>query len=246
MSQRSVLCHLVAGAFVACSSGQREAGDSSPQLALTAAPAAVFVGERTQLTVRVEHTATLLRDGRVLIAGGLTCCQEPNPSPDFWANSAEIYDPATDAFTATGSMSAGRGLHAAALLPDGRVVISGGNGNDPAPFPLGTEIFDPATGQFSASSDLQAPRDSHAAVPLTDGRVLVIGGETPPDLAGRVGVGVPGTEIFDPATGRSSAGPMLGAAFYAATVTMLSNGKVLIFGGQDAGGFPQSAAALFE
>ncbi|TMA72579.1 MAG: hypothetical protein E6J67_18950 [Deltaproteobacteria bacterium] len=200
----------------------------------------------SMLHVRVGHTATLLRDGRMLIAGGLTCCQEPNPSPEFWASTAEIYDPATDAFTATGSMIAGRGLHAAALLPDGRVLISGGDGNDPAPFPLGTEIFDPATGQFSASGDLQAPRDSHSAVSLTDGRVLVIGGERPPDLAGRVGVGVPATEIFDPATARWSAGPMLGAAFYAATVTMLSNGKVLIFGGQDAGGFPQSAAALFE
>jgi len=61
-----------------------------------------------------------------------------------------------------------------------------------------------------------------------------------------VQVGVRATEIFDSATGRWSAGPLLEAAFYAATVTMLSNGKVLIFGGQDAGGFPQSAAALFE
>ena len=88
-------------------------------------------------------------------------------------------------------MSAGRGLHAAALLPDGRVLISGGNGNDPVPFPLGTEIFDPATARWSP-------------------------------------------------------GPTLGRAFFAATVTMLSNGKVLVFGGQDAGGFPQPAAALFE
>jgi len=198
------------------------------------------------LNVRVGHTATLLRDGRVLIAGGLSCCQVPNPSPEFYASSAELYDPATDAFAQTGPMSSARGNHAAALLPDGRVLISGGDGNDPAAPPLGTEIFDPASGQFSSAGDLQAPRDSHSEVTLTDGRVLVIGGEVPPELVGRVGVGVSVTEIFDPASGRWSAGPALNPAFYAATVTMLSNGKVLVFGGEDAGGSPQAAAALFE
>jgi len=198
------------------------------------------------LHVRVLHTATLLADGRVLVAGGLTCCQVPNPSPEFYASTAELYDPATDRFTATGSMSVPRGGHTAALLPDGRVLIAGGDGNDPAPSPLGTEIFDPVTGQFSSGGDLQTPRDSHSAVTLTDGRVLIIGGEVPPELARRVGVGVPATEIFDPATGMWSAGPVLDPAFYAATVTMLSNGKVLVFGGQDAGGSPQAAAALFE
>jgi len=81
---------------------------------------------------------------------------------------------------------------------------------------------------------------------LTDGRVLVIGGEVPPELAGRAEVAVKATEIFDPKTGRWSAGPVLDPAFFAATVTMLGNGKVLIFGGQDAAGFPQAAAALFE
>jgi hypothetical protein len=74
----------------------------------------------------------------------------------------------------------------------------------------------------------------------------VIGGEVPPELVGRVGVGVSATEIFDPATARWTAGPALSPAFYAATVTMLSNGKVLVFGGEDAGGSPQAAAALFE
>jgi Galactose oxidase, central domain len=201
-------------------------------------------GEITQL--RAAHTATLLRDGRVLLAGGLTCCQEPNPSPQFFADTAEVYDPASDTFTATGTLGAARGLHAAALLPDGRVLLTGGDGNDPGHPPLSTEIYDPATGQFSPAGDLQAARDSHAAVALTDGRVLVIGGEVPPGVAGSVGVGVLSTEIFDPATGRWSAGPVLDPAFYAATVTLLANGKVLVFGGEDPGGFPQSAAALFE
>jgi hypothetical protein len=195
---------------------------------------------------RQQHTATLLRDGRVLVAGGLTCCQVPNPSPEFIANTAEIYDPATGRFTETGSMATGRGSHAAALLPDGRVLISGGDGNDSDPNPLGTEIYDPATGQFSRGGNLMAARDTHSAVTLADGRVLVIGGEVPPSLAGRVGIGVPSTEIFDPVTSRWSPGPALSPAFFAATVTMLSNGKVLVFGGEDHSGSPQSAAALFE
>ena len=201
---------------------------------------------RGMLQVRVLHTATLLHDGRVLIAGGLSCCQDPNPSPEFFSGTAEIYDPATDAFTPTGSMKLPRGGHAAALLFDGRVLISGGNGNDPDLGPLNTEIFDPAIGEFTPGGDLQAARDSHSAVTLTDGRVLVIGGEAVPQLAGRVGVGVHSTEIFDPAQGRWSEGPRLDAAFYQATVTMLRSGKVLIFGGQDAGGFPQAAVAIFE
>ena len=196
------------------------------------------------LHVRAGHTATLLLDGRVLIAGGITCCRAPAAS--FFTDSAEIYDPATNGFTATGSMHDARGLHAAALLRDGRVLITGGDGNDPATPPLGTEIFDPATGGFGPASDLLAPRDSHSAVTLTDGRVLVLGGQVPPQVAGQAGVGIPASEIYDPATGRWSEGPMINRAFYNATVTMLANGKVLVFGGEDLGGFPRPNAAVFE
>src|SRR5262249_2830089 len=153
-----------------------------------------------------------LKDGRVLVVGGLSCCQFPNPSAEFFTNTAEIYDPALDRFTPVGSMAVARGGHSAALLPDGRVLIAGGS-NDPEVAPLGTEIFDPAPGQFSPAGDLQAARDSHAAVTLTDGRVLVIGGEAPPEATGRSGVGVPATEIFDPSTGRWTAGPSLDPAF---------------------------------
>jgi hypothetical protein len=197
--------------------------------------------------VRVVHTATLLHDGRVLVAGGLSCCHDPpDPTFDFYSLTAEIYDPSTDTFSATGTLKVARGIHAAAVLPDGRVLISGGNGTAPDISPLNTEIFDPATGQFSPGGDLRTPRDSHAAVTLTDGRVLVIGGELPPDLSGFVGAGVPASEIFDPATGRWTDGPTLQPAFFGATVTMLTNGKILIFGGQDTAGFPQAAAAIFE
>jgi Galactose oxidase, central domain len=198
------------------------------------------------LHFRQGHTATPLRDGRVLVAGGFTCCDPANPGQFFFANTAELYDPGSDTFTATGTLGAGRGAHAAALLSDGRVLLTGGDGNDPDHPPLGSEIYDPATGRFSPAGDLQTARDSHAAVALTDGRVLVIGGQVPPGAAGSSGVPVLATEVFDPAAGRWSTGAVLDPAFHAATVTLLANGKVLVFGGEDPGGFPQSAAALFE
>jgi len=186
---------------------------------------------------RALHGATLLPDGRVLISGGLTCCQ-PGDTPAFTADSAELYDPAADAFASTGSMAAGRFAHASALLPDGRVLVAGGNG-DAVP-PLGTEIYDPSTGEFSPAGDLATARSGHSAVRLTDGRVLIVGGIAPDGSA----VGT--TEIYDPAAGRWSSGPTLDAPSARATVTLMDNGKVLIFGGEDRNGFPQANAALFE
>jgi hypothetical protein len=196
--------------------------------------------------VREAHAATLLRDGRVLVTGGVTCCGTDASNPIFISNTAELYDPQSGSFAETGSMAAARFLHAAVLLADGRVLVTGGHGADPAAPPLRTEIYDPATGRFSPAGDLQAARDSHAAVALTDGRILVIGGEVPPALAGVSGKGIPSTEIFDPGTGLWSAGPTLDSSFFAATITMLQSGKVLVFGGQDTGGSPQAAAALVE
>ena len=185
------------------------------------------------LVPRVEHSATLLRDGRVLLAGGLT-------SPgQFFTGAAEIYDPATDVFVATGSMASARGFHSAVLLADGRVLIAGGLGNASAVSPLNTEVFDPATGRFSPGGDLASARDSFSAIALTDGRVLVVGGE---DLTGAA---VSQSEIFDPVAGRWTAGPALSNAALGATVTLLTNGKVLIFGGENA--FPPSPdVTLFE
>jgi len=190
------------------------------------------------LLPRVEHSATLLRDGRVLIAGGVTCC---NQTGEFFTESAEIYDPATDAFVATGSLGAPRGLHAAALLPDGRVLIAGGFADVAGTPRLSTEIFDPATGRFTPSGDLADARFSFSAVPLTDGRVLVVGGKDP-----STGISVSQTQIFDPVANRWNAGPVFPDATFAATFTLLTSGKVLVFGGEGANGFPQPVVMLFE
>jgi Kelch motif/Galactose oxidase, central domain len=197
-------------------------------------------------TARRLHTVTLLRDGRVLIAGGFVCCVvEGQTASETASASAELYDPATGNFTPTGSMAVARGLHQATLLPDGRVLMSGGFGpptSPEIPGPEHAEVYDPVTGTFASAGDLQVGRFLHSAILLTDGRVLVVGGVTEPGDRGAVVL----AEIYDPATNAWSPGPTLQMAWPGATATLLGNGKVLIFGGENASGFPEPTTLLFE
>jgi hypothetical protein len=190
------------------------------------------------------HTVTLLHDGRVLIAGGLVCCVvDGNTVSETATASAELFDPATGAFTPTGSMAVPRGLHQATLLPDGRVLLSGGVAFAPAtPGPERAEIFDPATGTFSPAGDLRTSRSLHSAVLLTDGRVIVIGGVA--SLGDRSSVAL--TELYDPAANAWAPGPTLRQSPRGATVTLLGNGKVLVHGGENTSGFPERSTFLFE
>jgi hypothetical protein len=97
------------------------------------------------------------------------------------------------------------------------------------------EIYDPATGQFTAAGVMQEGRGRHCAILLTDGRALVLGGVWATTT----------TDIFDPTSGIWSPGPVLAPAPFA-TATLLQNGRVLIFGGEDAQGFPSATVMLFE
>src|SRR5262249_28387836 len=124
---------------------------------------------------RYGRTATLLRNGKVLLAGG---------ADDFGRHrNAELYDPSSGTFTATGDMNIGRAWHTATLLPDGTVLIAGGeteNCGDRGCFFAGTtastEIFDPSTGTFRAITNMNARRELHTATLLNNGRVLIAGG----------------------------------------------------------------------
>jgi hypothetical protein len=195
-------------------------------------------------TERRLHTVTLLRDGRVLIAGGFVCCiVEGQTARETATGAAELFDPATGRFTPTGSMAVPRALHQATLLPDGRVLMSGGFGDSAGtPGPEHAEFYDPATGTFSAAGDLQAGRSLHTAILLTDGRVLAVGGVASPGDRSAVAL----TELYDPATNAWSPGPTLQAAFPGASATLLGNGKVLVFGGESASGFPVGSTLLFD
>jgi hypothetical protein len=185
------------------------------------------------LTARRGHTATRLADGRVLIAGGITCC---DATGEILADTAELYDPVGGVFAPTGSMATPRAFHAAALLADGRVLVTGGFAATDGSTTASAEVYDPATGRFSPGGAMQVGRIVHSAILLTDGRVLALGGLQASEA----------TDVFEPTEGRWSPGPILSPAWGASTVTLLRNGKVLVFGGENVSGFPVSTAMLYE
>jgi CSLREA domain-containing protein len=143
----------------------------------------------SMVTARDQATATLLADGRVLIVGGLLTVG----GSDTILSSAEIYDPATNSFTATGSMASARYDHTATLLVNGKVLIAGSGPNSLAP--ASAELFDPETGLFTATGSLITGRGAHTATLLGVGGVLLAGGE---DAAGTA---LASAEIYNPGTG---------------------------------------------
>jgi len=170
---------------------------------------------------RYGQAATLLADGRVLVAGGA------GQSADL--ASAELFDPKTGRFAATGSMAQARYDLTATLLSGGKVLVAGGW------YERGTlasaELFDPKTGRFAATGSMVQSRSDHTATLLADGRVLMAGGDQ--NLVGPLGSGdvLASAELYDPRTGQySDAGAMTQARDYQ-TATPLRDGSVLVAGG---------------
>lgn len=170
----------------------------------------------SNMTVRRSvHTATLLLDGKVLIAGGYI-------GGDGNIASAELFDPATSNFVAVGSMSTARSSHSATLLPDGKVLVSGGFNGE---YLDTTEIYDPSTKQFSTGPRMTSPRSGHIATAFKDGTVLFAGG---------VGTGwtfLKSAEIYDPLTKRFTAVSDMSVPRESHTATLLNDGRILIAGG---------------
>jgi len=232
------------------------------------------------------HSATLLADGRVLIAGGQHYLPYPTPPPEVFLQSltsAEIYDPASATFTLTGSMHQDRTGHAASRLPDGRVLVVGGTMTwpdqpgygeclasaeiyDPASgaFSMtasmadircdlwcgtapvlanGTvliasnaenraELYDPASATFSPTGNMVEARGAASVTKLSDGRVLVAGGWRY-ELSVGGAITLPSAEIYDPATGTFSATAAMNSPRQQHTATLLPDGRVLATGGWD-------------
>jgi hypothetical protein len=177
-----------------------------------------FVPAGKMANSRVGHTATLLPDGRVLVTGGYDCAAYPCV-PQILA-AAELFDPVTGVFTPTGSMAVGRIEHTATLLPNGRVLVAGGNNNGTL---ATTELFDPLNGTFTAAANMTGPRELHSATLLANGKVLLVGG---------YGEGMLDTaEMFDPINGTFTAAGSMSTARESHTATLLPNGTVLIAGG---------------
>jgi hypothetical protein len=173
---------------------------------------------------RQGHTATLLSDGRVLIAGGQTTGNTDVPV-------AELYDPATGQFTTTGAIPDRRYEHKAVLLGDGRVLLVGGNWNTTAGL-----IYTPSTGQFTTVGPVETRQDLAIAL-LANGKVLVAGGTL---------VGSGKEQLFDPSTDTFSPTGSLKTARSSHTATTLANGKVLIEGGMSLLYQPATTSELYD
>jgi hypothetical protein len=177
-----------------------------------------FVLTGSMTSAREEHTATLLNNGMVLIAGGA------NAGGNVPNAEAELYDSATGSFTPTGSMTSARYYHTATLLNNGMALIAGGD--KAGTFLAGAELYSLATGTFTGTGSMIRARAQHTATLLNDGNVLVAGGYNP----GTGGV-LNDAELYDPATGSFTATGSMTSPRISPTATLLNDGNVLVVGG---------------
>jgi len=186
---------------------------------------------------RAEHTATLLPDGKVLVAGGYG----HNDVNLHTAFSAELYDPASGTWTATGDLAIPRRYFTATLLPNGKVIAVGGG------YPNTAELYDPATGIWTATGSPALSRHFHTATLLANGKVLIAGGR---------GVHVAGiggserapasAELYDPATETwTTTGNLIEGRMWH-TATLLPNGKVLVVGGKGSDVYSRASVELYD
>jgi hypothetical protein len=190
----------------------------------------VPVGPATMNTARVDHTATLLPDGTVLVAGG---------KGESVLSSSELYNPATGFWRTTASMNIPRWLHTATLLPNGMVLVIGGCTDRGWDGVATVELYDPARGTWSMTSSLVTARAGHSATLLPSGLVLIAGGWSLTVSS------VASAELYDPATGTSSMTASMAAARAEHSATLLPNGTVLVCGGCADYNMPYSAE-LFD
>ena len=160
---------------------------------------------------RTSHTATLLRDGRVLVAGD----RGTKSSPD-------IFDPAIGTWSVAGDMVDPRGEHTATLLQDGRVLLAGGL-NFYLLYLTSAEVYDPATDTWSETGRMAEERSNHTATLLPDGRVLVAGSDVSLKF-------LPTAELYDPASGAWSAASSMAESRAFHSATLLKDGRVLVVG----------------
>lgn len=234
----SAIAVLLQNGLVLIAGGDEDPGDREPT-----ASAELYNPSTGRFTVtgdmhtrRDYFTAVLLHDGRVLVAGGSSAGQHPNTTVEA---SAEVYDPHTGRFSRAGDMTTPRDKLGAAILPDGRVLIVGGQADSPFGASLSsTEIYDPASARFAPGPAMAFNRFKlpDGVVPLKDGTILVAGGAERPELY------EPASKSFEPTAGSKI------DRFYFSTATLLGNGEVLLAGGYGthSGGSAVSHAWLYQ
>jgi hypothetical protein len=193
-----------------------------------------FKATGTMTTARESHAATRLASGKVLVTGGY--------SGQATLRSAEVYDPATGTFTATGgTMTTARQGHSAALLADGKVLVVGGYSG--TAYLASAETYDPATGTFTAvTSVLPEARADFAAITLAGGKVLIAGGNRG---SGTAGVYLSTAALFDPVASTFAATGSMSSQRSEPAAVLLQGGLVLVAGGRSSVGVSASAE-LFD
>ena len=194
-----------------------------PAAVATAQSSGTFSRTGDMTASRSRHSATLLPNGQVLIAGGAS---SSSLSETTTLASAEVYDPSSGAFRAVGAMTTARRVHTATLLPDGRVLIVGGYRERDAL--ASAELFDPVTGTFGSTGSLLTARGGHTAILLLTGEVLVVGGYDTGSYPS-----VAPAELYEPVSGTfRAAGAYVGrgGCDFCAPAVRLTDGTVLFTG----------------
>jgi hypothetical protein len=187
-----------------------------------------FVPAASMLTPRNWNCMTLLPSGKVLLTGG--------ENGGVGLLSAELYDPATNAFSSAPAMSVQRTHHTSTQLPSGKVLVAGGL------YSTAVDVFDPVAGSLgslSTAGSLNAARSHATATLLTSGKVLIAGGEN-------ADVPTASADLYDPATGLSTPVSPMNKPRSRHVATLLATGKVLVAGGQTSNGGVLSDAELFD
>lgn len=179
---------------------------------------------------RTDHSATLLPNGKVLIAGGT---ETTTPGSGIALSSTELFDPVYQTFTAGPSMSAERSGPMATLLPSGMVLISGW-------LYTAADLYDPATNAITPTGPMTTPHGAATATLLPDGQVLVAGGFT---ASGPVTTN--SAELYDPVTGAFTATTSMSVARQEQTATLLPGSLVLVVGGYNPTDLDLASAEFF-
>jgi hypothetical protein len=188
---------------------------------------------RPMIHARAAHTATLLPDGRVFVVGGVGTDTEEVAPMNTTLQSAEMYDPASGAWTVMASMAEGHAKHIATLLPDRKVVIWGQGADASA------AVYDVERGSWAAMGSATDAFSVHAAMLLPDGTLLTIPGYGANESAVAV-------EMSDPAIGSWTVTPTMIVPRYDWSATLLIDGSVLVAGGMDGAGSHVAPAERYE
>jgi N-acetylneuraminic acid mutarotase len=190
------------------------------------------------LSARDGHTATLLVNGKVLVAGGT--------NNGVALTSAELYNRTAGTWASTGSMNVARTLARAVLLSNGSVLVVGGCVNDClSATTKSAELYNPTAGTFTATGSMVQARAEFGVTLLANGQVLVAGGCTAYDANGCAAT-TNKAEIYNPATGTWKATGALRGARHAMTATLLASGKVLVAGGATAASDAVNSSEIYD